>query len=111
MKQRSRVLRQNQTHAEKAMWRLLRDRQLNGAKFRRQHVVGNYILDFYCIATKLAVELDGGQHAEPAQLEYDTQRAAVLAEQGIRVLRFSNNEALVNPQGVLQMIAEEIEAR
>ncbi len=75
-------VRQNQTDAEKAMWRLMRDRQLNG-----------------------------DQHAAPAQMEYDQVRSTTLAEQGIRVLRFSNSEMLVNPQGVLQAIADALEAR
>jgi adenine-specific DNA-methyltransferase len=66
MKQQSRALRQNQTDAEKAIWRLLCDRQMHGLKFRRQHVINNCILDFYCYAAKLAVELDGGQHSELA---------------------------------------------
>ena len=111
MKRHSRSLRQNQTDAEKAMWRLLRDRQLTGVKFRRQHVVGNYILDFYCHEAMLAIELDGGQHAEPAKQAYDDERSAVLAGQGIRVLRFWNNDVLKNPQGMLQVIAEAIEAK
>jgi very-short-patch-repair endonuclease len=111
MKQRSRALRKNQTDAEKAIWRLLCHRQMHGLKFRRQHVINNCILDFYCYAAKLAVELDGGQHSELAQLAYDAERSSMLVEQGVRVLRFSNNEVLTNPQSVLQAIAEALFAR
>ena len=111
MKQRSRTLRREQTDAEKAMWRLLRDRQLNDAKFRRQHVIDDYILDFYCHTAKLAIELDGNQHVEPAQMKYDELRTRALAEEGIRLLRFSNHDVLLNPSGVLAAIAEALESR
>ena len=67
---------------------LLRDRQLLDFKFRRQHPLGSYILDFYCYDVKLAIELDGGQHAEDAQLKHDEKRSAWLKAQGITVLRF-----------------------
>ena len=111
MKRRAREFRREQTDAEKTMWRLLRDRQLDGAKFRRQHVIENYIIDFYCHEAKLAIELDGGQHAEPAQQAHDDERTRVLKEQGIHVMRFWNNEVLKNPQGVLLVIGEALEAR
>jgi len=110
LKQRSRQLRREQTDAEKKLWQLLHDRQLNGAKFRRQHVIGNTILDFYCHAVKLAIELDGDQHAEPEQQAHDVRRTAFLEQEGIRVLRFWNNDVLVNERGVLQVIDEMLQS-
>jgi len=75
-------------------------------KFRRQHPVGNYILDFYCDEARLAIELDGGQHAQSSK--YDSQRTEELLKKGIRVVRFWNNEVLENLDGVLERIAEAI---
>ena len=100
----SRSLRRDSTDAEKKLWRKLRARQLAGAKFRRQHPLGPYILDFYCAEARLAIELDGGQHAFEEQSRHDEQRSRYLAEQGIQELRFWNNEVLKNTEGVLQKI-------
>ena len=101
---RIRELRQEATDAESLMWKLLRNRQLGGVKFRRQHPVGKYILDFYCFEFRLAVELDGGGHAEPSQARDDAERTQALEAQDIRVLRFWNSEVLGNPEGVLESI-------
>ncbi len=100
----ARQLRKEQTDAERLMWSLLRDRRLAGFKFRRQHPVERYILDFYCHEARLAVELDGGQHNEPDARARDEQRASFLEARGIRVLRFWNNDVLNNTEGVLQAI-------
>ena len=81
---------------------MLRNRRLGGRKFRRQHPLPPYILDFYCEEARLAIELDGGQHGE--QAAYDAARSTVLASQGIRVLRFWNNEVLQQTEAVLQVI-------
>ncbi len=97
----ARQLRQAQTDAETLMWHMLRNRALKNAKFRRQHPAGKYILDFYCPEHRLAVELDGGQHNGS---ERDAQRDAWLAEQGVTVLRFWNNEVLQETEAVLQCI-------
>ena len=102
----ARELRKNATDAEQLLWHLLRDRQVLDFKFRRQHPLGSYILDFYCHDTKLAIELDGGQHAEGAQLKHDEVRSAWLQAQGVTVLRFWNNEVLTNTEGVLETIYE-----
>jgi adenine-specific DNA methylase len=102
----ARELRKNATDAEKLLWQLLRDRQLAGAKFRRQHPLGKYILDFYCHESRLAIELDGGQHAEDDQRQKDSARTEFLENQGIRTIRFWNNEVLNNTEGVLQAIHE-----
>ena len=101
---RCRELRRETTDAEKLLWNLLRDRQLEGAKFRRQHPFGPYILDFYCHEAKLAVELDGGQHDEEKQVLHDADRSRFLEREGIRVLRFWNNDVFMNTEGVLECI-------
>jgi very-short-patch-repair endonuclease len=97
-------LRHRQTDAERRLWAHLRDRRLLGAKFTRQLPIGAYVVDFCCRERKLIVELDGGQHA--ARAEYDAARTAWLEGLGYRVLRFWDNEALGNTDGVLQRIAE-----
>ncbi|HUW60302.1 MAG TPA: endonuclease domain-containing protein, partial [Candidatus Bathyarchaeia archaeon] len=99
-----RAMRHNDTEAEKLFWRLLRNRQLGGAKFRRQHAIGRYILDFYCHEARLAIELDGGQHGESDQARRDERRTRYLQEQGIRVLRFWNHQVRTNSSGILQAV-------
>jgi len=101
---RARQLRRDQTDAEKRLWYHLRARRLGGHKFRRQHPVGPYIADFYCEAARLVVEVDGGGHNEPGQRVYDQRRTEVLAGFGIRVVRFWNNEVLVQTEAVLEAI-------
>jgi very-short-patch-repair endonuclease len=105
----SRSLRRNMTLAEGKLWRLLRNRRLIEAKFRRQHVIGSYILDFFCSEADLAVEVDGGQHGLPEQVEYDRRRDEFLKGLGIRVLRFWANDMLKNTQAVLEEIARYLE--
>jgi len=101
--QRARDLRNNMTDAERAIWRLLRQRQIDGHRFRRQVTIGPYIADFVCLEAKLVIEIDGGQHAE--QQSYDATRDALFRDQGFRVLRFWNNDVLKNPEGVISVIA------
>ena len=105
---RARQLRARQTEAERLLWYLLRDRRLNGAEFRRQVPIGNYIVDFVCQEAKLVVELDGGQHAD--QVAYDTARTEWLVSVGYRVLRFWNNDLTENEEGVLTAIYNELES-
>lgn len=105
LKARARALRGNQTDAERMLWEMLRREQM-GVKFRRQHPALPYVLDFYCVERKLAIEVDGGQHSEQAGRDHDARRTEYLREQGIRVLRFWNNEVFDNPEGVWGMIAE-----
>lgn len=102
--ERARSLRGEQTDVEKRLWRELSDRQLDGFKFRRQHGIGLYIVDFVCIEAGLVVELDGGQHAE--QVSYDSRRSIFIEAAGYRVVRFWNNEVLENAEGVLERIRE-----
>ena len=100
----ARQLRKEQTDAERLMWSLLRDRRLAGFKFRRQHPIEPYVLDFYCHEARLAVELDGGQHNAPDARAHDEQRTSFLESQGIRMLRFWNSDVLNNIDGLLQAI-------
>jgi len=94
------------TDAERKLWRNLRDRQFTGAKFRRQYTVSGYILDFYSPDAKLAVELDGDQHALPERVVYDKQRDEKINSMGINVLRFANTDVVTNISGVLEKIYE-----
>ncbi|HNB26135.1 MAG TPA: DUF559 domain-containing protein [Alphaproteobacteria bacterium] len=103
---RARQLRATQTDVERLLWLRLRDRRLNGAKFRRQVPLGPYIVDFVCMDSRLVIELDGSQHAD--QTSYDAARTDFLKSQGYRVLRFWNNELLENEQGVLTTIVNEL---
>jgi very-short-patch-repair endonuclease len=96
----ARRLRRNQTDAERVLWFRLRDRRLNGLKFKRQVPIDKYIADFYCAEARLIVELDGGQHAT----RDETNRTAILEAMGYLVLRFWNNDVLQNTEGVLEEI-------
>ncbi len=99
---RARALRQNATESEKRLWYRIHSRQLNGHKFRRQHPVGRYVVDFACVELKLVVEIDGGQHAE--QADADLKRTRELESLGYTVIRFWNNEVLGNIEGVLETL-------
>jgi very-short-patch-repair endonuclease len=102
----AREMRNRMTDAEALLWMMLRNRRIAGAKFRRQHPVGRYILDFYCDEKRLGIELDGGQHSEA--VEYDKQRDSWLRVQGIQVLRFWNNQMLTETEVVLEVIYQAI---
>ena len=110
MTKRARRLRREPTDAEKKLWRALRRDQLDGLSFRRQHPVAPYVLDFYCRTAPLAIEVDGGQHAD-ATKEHDVRRSAFLAAKGIAVVRFWNNDVLSNLEGVLSEIVRIASAR
>jgi len=101
-KQRARELRRNSTKTETLLWAQLRDRRLNGYKFRRQHPIGPFFADFACIEHRLVVELDGESH--DWTYERDAARARVLARDGYRVLRIPNEEVRTNLDGVVQTI-------
>ncbi|MBM3747833.1 MAG: endonuclease domain-containing protein [Acidobacteria bacterium] len=103
-----RQLRRSSTDAERLLWRLLRHRQVAGAKFRRQHQYGPYILEFYCHERKLVVEADGGQHALPEGMAKDAARRRYLESRGIRTLRFTNHEILQETEAVISRIWEEV---
>jgi very-short-patch-repair endonuclease len=98
---RARALRADMTDAERLLWRFLRMRQLGGHRFRRQVPVGPYVVDFACLQMRLAVEVDGGQHACSAS---DRRRDAILRARGFRVLRLWNHEVLRQPEVACEVI-------
>ena len=108
-KSERRRLRKNSTDAEVRLWSIVRDRRMAGLKFFRQYSVGPYVLDFYCTECRLAVEVDGGQHAEAHGLQRDAERDRYLSDLGIRVIRFWNSDVLQNIEGVEGRIREEVE--
>ncbi|HEY2981458.1 MAG TPA: vitamin B12 dependent-methionine synthase activation domain-containing protein, partial [Anaerolineales bacterium] len=101
---KARELRQKATDAEKFLWNVLRNRAFHDAKFRHQHSIAGFILDFYCDEAKLGIELDGSQHNEGDQVKYDEERTKLLAQEGIRVIRFWNNDVLKKTELVLEEI-------
>jgi very-short-patch-repair endonuclease len=105
----ARNLRKNQTEAEMLLWSHLRSQGLSGCKFRRQHPINNIITDFYCSKAHLAIEIDGGHHADEAILKKDMERTAYLNQKGIRVIRFWNHDVLENLDDVLAEIDATIE--
>jgi very-short-patch-repair endonuclease len=105
----ARELRTTATEAEKRLWYRLRNRQIGGAKFRRQAPIGRYIVDFACFELRLVIELDGGQHASPTK--YDEGRTAWLKAQGLKIVCFWNNEVIENMDGIWQRIEEAISRR
>jgi very-short-patch-repair endonuclease len=107
----ARALRKNSTDAERLLWAALRDHRLNGASFRRQVPIKNFIADFVCHAAKLVIELDGGQHFSDQAEQADAARSAVIEAQGFKVLRFSNLDVMTNRDGVLETIASAIAER
>ncbi len=102
----ARQLRQNQTPAEEMLWQLLRNKKLNGLKFRRQHQIGSYIADFYCHEKKIVVELDGEVHNNPEQQKHDLTRDKFLTSSGFNILRFPNEKVFNDTENVLKQIAE-----
>ena len=102
----ARQMRVAKTDAERRLWAVLRSRRLDGYKFRRQHPIAGYILDFFCVGERLAVEADGGQHLDEEAVADDARRTRKLQDLGIRVLRFSDREVLKNPHGVADAIYE-----
>ena len=102
-------LRREPTPAERKLWSVLRGKKLNGVSFRRQHAIGNYIVDFVSIKKKLIIELDGSQHLE--QTEYDEERTKYLESQGYQIVRFWNNQIEKEMDGVIQVIELALEDR
>ncbi len=97
-----RTLRNNMTDAERRLWGVLRGKQFDGYKFRRQHPFDRYVLDFVCLERKIVVEVDGGQHA--GENLHDTERTCFLEKAGFRVLRFWNHEVMTRMEGVQELI-------
>jgi len=94
------------TDAEIHLWSRLKNKQLNGYQFYRQKPIGNYIVDFYCPATKMVIEVDGGQHFYEDGIERDKERDVYINSLGLKVLRFTNVEVLKNMQEVIDSIIE-----
>ena len=105
---RAKELRQNMTPAEKALWQRLRNRQLDGFYFRRQHPIKYFIADFYCAKADLIVEVDGGIHNNPVNQEWDMNRTAELEKTGITVIRFTNEEVMNDTGNVIRKIREQL---
>ena len=110
LKARRRELRHSLTPAEASLWKSLQRSQLCGKKFRRQHSVGPFILDFYCPECRLAVELDGQTHFNPPAWEHDGDRTEYLKELNIRVLRFENRDVFEHLDWVLREISSQLSA-
>lgn len=100
----ARELRRNQTPAEYRLWIHIKNRQLNGVKFKRQVPIGKYIADFVALQQKLIIELDGGHHNEDVYKKKDDERTKFLEMKGYTVLRFWNNDVMDNLEGVLEQI-------
>lgn len=110
-KSTARTLRKNQTSAELFLWKYLRNHHLGGYKFFRQFPIGTYILDFYCHEKALAIELDGFQHKTASHIKHDRYRSNYLKKQGIKVVRFWDNEVFQNIEGVLEEVLLNLEER
>ncbi len=106
--QRAREMRQPQTPAEATLWRAIRGRNL-GYKFRRQHPIDHFIIDFYCAEAKLCIEIDGASHFEPEQGAYDAARTTFLEELGYKMIRFTNDDVRYNIHAVIDEIIKTIE--
>ncbi|MDO8845735.1 endonuclease domain-containing protein [Methylicorpusculum sp.] len=104
LKPNSRALRNRMTDAEQKLWQCLRRKQINGWQFYRQKPLGPYIVDFYCAAAFLVIELDGSQHFEAEHREADRQRNEYLRGLGLTVLRFDNRQVLLEMEAVLEII-------
>ena len=104
----ARNLRKNSTIQERRLWNLLKNRQFYNLKFKRQQPIGEYIVDFICKEAKIIIEIDGGQHNEPENIDYDNARTEFLNSLGYKVIRFWNNEIYENIEGVLLKLEVEI---
>lgn len=102
----ARNLRKNSTKEEQKLWSILRNRQLNNFKFKRQVPIGNYVVDFLCEEKKLIIEIDGGQHNQHKNIQEDEARTELLKQKGYVVIRFWNNEINKNISGVVEKILE-----
>ena len=109
LRDRARGMRKQSSRAEAAVWSLVRNRQINGSKFRRQHPVPPYIADFACVEARLIVEVDGNSHDDRQQAAYDATRTKFLAKAGWRVLRVRDSEVLTEPQSVARKIASALD--
>ena len=105
----SRQLRKNMTSQERKLWCIIRNRQFYGYRFRRQFPLGQYIVDFICREKKIIIEIDGGQHNEIKNIQYDNKRTEYLISEGYKVMRFWNNDIDKNISGVYEKLKEVFE--
>ena len=105
---KAKLMRSNMTDSEAKMWYYLRAKRFFDLKFKRQVLIGNYIVDFVCEAQKIIIEIDGGQHNEDKHIIHDEQRSFYLKNSGYKVLRFWNNDVLNNINSVLEVIRREV---
>lgn len=103
-----RKLRQDMTSAEKLFWAKVASRQLHNLKFRRQHAIGNYIVDFYCPERKLVIEIDGDTHAEELTMQDDRVREDYLKSLGYKIIRYQNQDILNNLEGVFEDLVKDL---
>ena len=104
LKRRRQTLRLNATAPESILWSKLKGKQLANLKFRRQHSIENFIVDFYCSSAKLAIEIDGDSHYSERKIKEDMQRSGIIESQDVKVIRFTNKEIVENINGVLEEI-------
>ena len=111
LKDKSRLLRRNQTESEKKLWSGLRGKQLQGVQFYRQKPIGNYIVDFFAPMVKLVIEIDGSQHRQEDYLQRDENRDAYLTGLGLKILRFNSRVVLMEINAVVEVIYREVTER
>ena len=104
--ERCREFRKNPTEAEAMLWENLRRKQIKGLKIRRQHPLGGFILDFYCIEARLGVELDGSVHSKQSQAEYDIARSLELSDHDVKIIRFWNSEVIKDVETVVYQLGK-----
>lgn len=105
---KARELRKNMTSQEKSLWKILRKNQFRGCRFLRQYPIEPYIVDFVCRDKKIIIEIDGGQHNRPEDIEYDLKRTRFLNSEGYKVIRFWNNDIDNNIEGVYEVLQREL---
>ncbi|MGB2867056.1 MAG: endonuclease domain-containing protein [Bacteroidota bacterium] len=108
MTEARKLLRRGMPKAEKILWSRIRKRQILGDKFRRQYSVGPFVIDFYCPALKLAIEIDGENHFTKEMMQYDKERQEYIEAFGIEFLRFTNQEIFEELEGVISRITERV---
>lgn len=109
LQENAKNLRRNTTEAEERLWKEIKGKKL-GMKFRRQHMIDRFIADFYCHECKLAIEVDGGYHDNPNQMEYDIHRTFEIEQYDIHIIRFSNDDVLLKTDFVLLEISKMVES-
>jgi very-short-patch-repair endonuclease len=111
LKNFARELREDQTAAEQLLWGIVRNRNVLGFKFRRQHQFGDYVADFYCHEAQLVIECDGSVHEGSEAWQHDQQRDAYMISQGLRILRLTNSQIFHDTEAVLDEIAKQLRAK